>query len=487
MRKYDKKNKRNIAIIIAISVLIIVMFSLIIKIFLSTDKNDYLVSSGSIVFDKDKTIIKLEKDGIIKQKWNKEYYLIYNEENIELGDTAIAYNESDSSIHLYGKYYEISSGDEINITSDETIIKDTAITKFYKLSDRKYLVVDKEIKSNDGILSTSDFLMIDLDKVGNATLTNHKINLKTFKETIIATSNYTFDIASEILKYGSDIIDLKKIIGSSNTYTKDDLIPTDDENTDNASGGTGEGSGKGGNGSGGTGGTGEGTGSGNGGSGAGTTTSDKDNKKDDKKSSEKALIETAKRESKRASIVSLSSTSNKIIVDYVIYDPYSEYTSVYLEFSDASKSSVDKIYLSKDSTVYEFTKGIMPNTAYNIVFHYTYIDENNNDVDKPEEYIITTKKPNINISISRIASNKIYYTIEKEYGCNFTSATLKVISNGEEITSETINLSNTMPSGNISLEELGINKGDTIKLVLTDIKVNDSVVKDLQASTKIRY
>ena len=68
-------------------------------------------------------------------------------------------------------------------------------------------------------------LMVDLDKVGNATLTNHKVNLKTFSETEIVTSNYTFDIANEILTYGSDIIDLKKIIGSTNTYTKEDLVP----------------------------------------------------------------------------------------------------------------------------------------------------------------------------------------------------------------------------------------------------------------------
>ena len=38
MRKYDIKNKRNIGIIIAISVLIIIMFSLVIRLFLSIDK-----------------------------------------------------------------------------------------------------------------------------------------------------------------------------------------------------------------------------------------------------------------------------------------------------------------------------------------------------------------------------------------------------------------------------------------------------------------
>ena len=41
MRKYDIKNKRNIGIIIVISVIIIVMFSLVISFFLNADKKEY--------------------------------------------------------------------------------------------------------------------------------------------------------------------------------------------------------------------------------------------------------------------------------------------------------------------------------------------------------------------------------------------------------------------------------------------------------------
>ena len=81
-RKYDIKNKRNIGIIIVISVIIIVMFSLVISLFLKADKKEYEVLSGTLVFDKDKTIIKVDNnDGIIKTKWNNDYYLIYNKKN----------------------------------------------------------------------------------------------------------------------------------------------------------------------------------------------------------------------------------------------------------------------------------------------------------------------------------------------------------------------------------------------------------------------
>ena len=132
MRKYDKKNKRNIGIILVISALIIVMFSLVINLFLSRDKNEYKVEEKTLVFDKDKTIIKTEKPAVIKTKWNKKYYLIQDKISTELGNTAITYNEDTGVLKLYGKYYEISSGDEINITSGETVIKSTALTKFYK-------------------------------------------------------------------------------------------------------------------------------------------------------------------------------------------------------------------------------------------------------------------------------------------------------------------------------------------------------------------
>ena len=67
MRKYDIKNKRNIGIIIGISIIIIIMFSLVIKLFLSSDKKEYTVHDGALVFDKDKSIIKVTEDSTIKK------------------------------------------------------------------------------------------------------------------------------------------------------------------------------------------------------------------------------------------------------------------------------------------------------------------------------------------------------------------------------------------------------------------------------------
>lgn len=467
MRKYDTKNKRNIGIIIAISILIVIMFSLVIRIFLNTDKKEYQVAVGTLVFDKDKTIVKVESPATIKAKWNKDYYLRYKDENINLGSTAITYNEETGEIYLYGTYYEISSGDEINITSDETVIKSTALTKFYKLADRKYLVVDKEIKSSDGLLSTSDFLMIDIDKVGNATLTNHKVNLKAFAETTIVTSNYTFDIANEILTYGSDKIDLKKIIGSSNTYTKEDLIPEENssgvnsgitnitENNGGSNGNT--------------------TADNNGGNNTGTN---EDNRNT-------TVIEEVKKETKNTSVIAVTTTVDKITIDYVIYDPKKEYTSVYMEVKKEGESTVDTIYLNSNETTYELTKDIFPNTTYELTFKYSYIDEYNNlHTDIFDKETVTTKKPSVSLKVTRTSLRKIDYLITNDNTYNLTSGELTVLVNGNVVSNSEITI-NGNTKGYVEVSEIADN--DAIELRLTNVKSNGRVIKDLESSYKFRY
>lgn len=455
MRKYDIKNKRNIGIILAISVGIIIMFSLCIKIFLSTDREEYQVSSNTIVFDKDKEIIKLSDSGIIKTKWNKEYYLTYQKEDYELGNTALAYNEEKGEIYLYGRYYEIGSSEEINITENETVIKSTALTKFYKLADRKYLVIDKEIKSSDGLLTTTDFLMVDLDKVGNATLTNHKVSLKTFSETTIVTSNYTFDIANEILTYGSDKIDLKKIIGSSNTYTKEDLIP--EENNDGEQGGGGTGS---------------------------DTSIIEENNNPGSNGNNTVTIEEVKKETKRTSIISVTSSVSKITVDYVIYDPKNEYTSVYMEVNRAGASDIERVRLNSNSTVYELSN-LIPNTSYDLTFKYSYLDEENNEQTETFDSVtITTKSPSISLKVTRTSPGKIHYLITTDNSYPINSATLLVLINNTEVQRSEISIDGNTTS---SIDVPNIEGNDTVELRLVDFKSNGNVINGLTASTKFKY
>ena len=51
MRKYDKKNKMNIGIIIGISIVIIVIFSYFIFKVISMSRIEYKIDKGSIFYD----------------------------------------------------------------------------------------------------------------------------------------------------------------------------------------------------------------------------------------------------------------------------------------------------------------------------------------------------------------------------------------------------------------------------------------------------
>lgn len=464
MRKYDIKNKRNIGIIIGISIIIIIMFSLVIKFFLSLNKEEYTISKGNIVFDKDKTIIKLNSEGKIKTKWKGEYYLTYDGKDYELGNTAIAFNEETTEIKLYGRYYEISSGSEINITSNETIIKNSLLTKFYKLSDRKYLIIDKEIKSADNLLSTTDFLLVELDKAGNATLTNHKVNLKTFSETEIITSNYTFDIANEILTYGSDKIDLRKIIGSSNNYTKEDLIPDESKNTnDNVTNISINDTNR-------------------------NNTSTNGNTSSSGNNIGGSTIEEIKKAAKQTSVISVTSTINKIIIDYVIYDPYKEYTSVYMEVQKEDSNNVDVIYLNENNTRYEL-KDILPNTKYNLKFKYTTIEDGQNVVKEFASSTISTQKPKLSLKVTKTRVGEVTYIVTTDNNYALTSADLVVtITDGK--TGETRMITSNLSISNNTPNTIEIDKmadGDIIELKLINVKSGDTIIKGITASDKFVY
>lgn len=456
MRKYDIKNKRNIGIIIVISMIIIIMFSLCIKFILSFDRNEYVVSKGAIVFDVDKSIIKLDMNGVIKNKWNNDYYLIYNDMDYELGDTAISYDENTGEIKLYGKYYEISGGNEITVTDNETVIKSSLLTKFYKLSDRKYLVIDKDIKSTDGLLSTSEFLMIDLDKVGNATLTNHNVSLKTFSSSTIVTSSYTFDIANEILTYGSDIIDLKKIIGSSNTYTKEELIPEENKGNQIGNNSTGV---------------------------TDNTNNDSDNGNNEE--GNRVTIEEIKKHAKKTSVIAVTSTIQKINVDYVIYDPKNEYSSVYMEVRDIYSDNTNTYYLNKNETSYEIFDNIFPSSLYEIKFKYSYMDEENNlKTDIFDTVEITTKKPELSLKVMKVRGTNIHYLITTDNSGYIDSALLTILVNDNIYLTNRIQIDGNK-TDSISISDLSSN--DKIEFKLTDVKYNDRLINGLTASYKFKY
>ncbi len=427
MRKYDKRNKIYFGIVLVASLILIIIFSFFIAKVIKNGKIEYFIDKGSILYDKDKNLIKLESESVLKIKWNDEYYLMEDKNMYLLGTNSIIYNPSKDIMQLYGKYYEVTSGGEDNVIvyEDETVVRTTE-SKFLKIADRKYLIIDPVIKTENGSLNTKNYLIVELDKMGNATLINNEVNLKTFEPTTIITSNFTFDIANEQLTISDQIIDLKKIIGSTNEYVKPEDKPSDGEDDNSSDNNTGNNDGntsEGGNNEGQTGG---------------------DNNNDDEN------IDDIIDKTKTTSIISVNPSVGNISIDYVIYDPLNEYESVFVEVRDDNNTLVSIGYFDKMNTNFIIT-GLKANITYNLTFKYVYYREGVRVEEKFDEASVTVGKPSISLRVDKVTSKTIYYTVLLDKDYSLDTLTVNLVSDLED--GSQIKLYNTFDSNTLANKE----------------------------------
>lgn len=492
MRKYNNKTKKTMIIILVLFALIIIIFSLFLKKSIEIDKTAYEVSSGSILFDKDQNMITMTKEGIIKIKWAGDYYLKYDDKDYDLGKHSVVYDSNSGDIKLYGKYYEVNKDGKVEVIKGENNIKSSVNSKFYKLEDRKYLIIDRTIESKDSSFVTSNYLLVNLDKLGNATLLNDKTSYKTITPTVLRTSSYTFDIANEKLNFGGENIDLKKIIGSTNEYDEEtyNLNATkndEDTTTENSSGGNGDG-------------TGTGSGSGTGGSGSGDnipgdgtnnniggTTANGTNNNGTTAGNNSTInnnynsnisdqtVQQIINATKNTSVIRVTSNINSISVDYVVYDPNNEYKSVYVEVENTITNQTNIIYLSKTDTNISISD-LTPNVFYNLTFKYSYYDENQNLKEYTfDEVGLFTEIPQMILTVTKVINNKLYYKITLDKNYTITGGAVNLYLNDQYT-----NISSSIPtkgsvneiSGEdcyIDLSSLNLSKADnnilTIKLI----------------------
>lgn len=484
MRKYNNRTKKTMIIIGILCVALIIIFSYAIKKSIDIDKTAYEINSGSILFDKEYNMLTTNTDGILRIKWGGDYYLKHNDKDHDIGTHAVIYNTNNGDTTLYGKFYEVTKEGEVEVIKGENLIKSSVNSKFFKLADRKYLIIDRTIESSDSSFVTSNYLIINLDKLGNATLLNDKTSYKTIKPTILRTSAYVFDIANEKINFGGEDIDLKKIIGSTNEYDEDtyDLNANvkDEDGTgsgegtgsgagggssegsgagvggspDSPGGSTGEGDGTGSGGGGGSGsgngvggeGNGTGTGSGGGGgngsggtegtntetNGNGTTAggSSTSNNNYDSGISDSTVQEIVNA-TKNTSVIRVTPNINSISIDYVVYDPENEYKSVYVEVENSMTNQVNVIYLSKTDTNINISD-LTPNVYYNLTFKYSYYDDNQRLKEyKFDEVGVFTEIPKIILTATKITNNKLYYKITLDKNYTITGGTINLYLNDQ--------------------------------------------------------
>mgnify|MGYP003438139551 FL=1 len=127
---------------------------------------------------------------------------------------------------------------------------------------------------------------------------------------------------------------------------------------------------------------------------------------------------------------------------------------------------------------------LFPNTTYNLTFKYSYLDENNEvSTDTFDNINVTTKKPKISIKVTSVSFGNIKYLITSDNSYDIDSATLKVFVNNEEVSSTTVSI-----NGN-TVNDIYVNAvlDDNVELLLTDVKSNGKVIKDVKSSYKFKY
>ena len=470
-RKYDLRNKRNFIIITILMIAIICIFSLFIHKYNKASKIQYNIETGSVIQDVNKNYLNTSEDAALRIRWNDNYYLIYQDKKINLGKKVIVYNTITGAVKLYGKFYEINSDGKIISHNGETILSNNRDAKFYKLDDREYLLVDKSIVSVDRSINASNYLLVELDKLGNAKLSNDTLNLKTVSSTTLVTSGYKFDIANEKLGFNNLEIDLKKIIGSTNEFEEEEIPPEDNGN------GSGEGNGQ------------------------GNTAKKEENKKD---KLDPAKIEEIKNKAKSTSIVRIIPGLRQIDVDYVVYDPYNEITSV--EARIKKTGGIDVVPMPKNDT-HVVLGNLSANTTYrNVEFVYTTIDAETGKtiehyIDDPMD--ITTKMPVFDISIYKYAStdkNLTYkVTIPNDYKVSEINVELefhdKVYDDNGDPNSikrtktssiKGINTSDSIVYGTIDLSEYNIDRDNSLILTITSVKGLDGRL-DINKSYSFKF
>ena len=219
MRKLNGKNKIYIAIFSIIIFLIIGILVFALTLSQKKLKTVYNVSSNSVVFDSDTNLIDTSSGGEVAKKWDDAYYYIdSNDISYKLGNTSVIYEKSKDEIQIFGDNHQVYLNGSIVKNNDITVVSDINKTSFYKLSDRVYLIISAEIYNKDKSIFTSKYLIVYIDKKGNASVLNDSVNIKTINPMSLVFDDYTFDIANEKLMIKDEKIDLKQINGSTNEY-----------------------------------------------------------------------------------------------------------------------------------------------------------------------------------------------------------------------------------------------------------------------------
>lgn len=513
MRKLSVGNKTNFALFAFIILLIIGVIVVCLTKVLNIDKTIYQINSGTFFYDKENDSIKLEDDATLQAKWDGNYYLkdLVTNEQYNMGATPIAYNTRTTQIDIYGKVYKIDIDGSVQEKIGVTNIKNYNEDSFYKLADRKYLIISNKIYNETETLNTKYYLLIIIDKAGNAFLLNNEIDSKVINPIKIKTSSFEFDVANEKIKYQEKEIDLKKVLGSTNLYQeKDDeqkIVSSDNNTNDNVINNTtnnnttnnnttnnnatntiinvGGNTTNNGNGTENNNGSNNNSNSnsnnGNNSSNDNVNNGNENNGNNSSDSNDSSQDENKTPLAKSVSLRGVTPTSSSLTVQYNVQDPESKYQTVYLLIDgDIGKN----IALDKSGNQYVI-KDLSPNTEYTIKLMTREYDDEGESVETIEDIInVKTKEIETDLKITKITSSKIYYNLKLDSNYLFDSANLVLYVDGKKEGTQKVNINSSISSNGFS-GSFKYKYGSVILIRLEDAQYNDEYIST-DISTKIK-
>ena len=168
----------------------------------------------------------------------------------------------------------------------------------------------------------------------------------------------------------------------------------------------------------------------------------------------------------------VSSTASSINIDYIVFDPNSEYQALFILIRDATGEYEQKYYLNKDSSSYVI-RDLVPDNEYTLSFGYRLVS-GSEDVYE-DTVTIKTKVPSYSIDITKVTRDTIYYTLNVDSNYAFERANISLYSDSNRIAIESIDytkISNNQYSGKLNYSNLGY----LVEVKLEDIVYNGNVV-----------
>lgn len=446
MRALAAGNKKRFALFAIIIITIIILLITSLRLALKHEPEQYKIESNITLYDSDYVPIKTEEEATINKKWDGNYYLTLNnsKSTYKLNKKVVSFNETKSKVTLYGEVFKVLFDGQVEKYVKDTEIKNNSGDQFYKIADRQYLLISDSIRNESGSISTSKYLYVIIDKSGNTLILNNQIYAKTINPIVLTTSSYKFDIANEKLIVGSNEIDLKKIIGSSNEYKEKE--PEEDTNEDkedskdkveheqnnnnngnqnsNIQNGEGTAVGKQNTQNNQNNNSNSGSNVQGGGQSGGITNSN----------TNKTPL------SKSVSLRGAIATSSYIDIEYAVQDPEHKYQTVYAFVEAVGYENM--IALDKNATTYRLTD-LEPNTEYKITLGYKQITADNEIEDQIEDVLsVRTTRINAKLDITKVLAGKqkVYFNLKLDQNYAFDYAKVALYVDGMKESDLVVNL-----------------------------------------------